>query len=104
MPFYLESLRKPPLLFSLCENAENDPFWTKNVHGCPAKTPVSHIAPISRMHAGWEASEAGGEGVGFLLLENTEGWGGSPRRRRWGVGASSGGGRVSERGEGFLLL
>ena len=39
-------------LFLQCENAEHDPFWSKEVYGFPVRTPICHIVPIFRVYGG----------------------------------------------------
>ena len=42
---------KLPPYFFLCENAENDQFLSKKVHGFPVRTPICHIVPMSRIYS-----------------------------------------------------
>ena len=51
MPFYVQTLESLSL-FLQCQNAKNDPFYAKKVHGFPVRTPICHIVPISHTYRG----------------------------------------------------
>ena len=80
MPFYVRTHQKSLLIF--WHNAENDPFWTKKVHGFPVRTPICHIVPISRIYppsppspiSGQKAfSRGGGWGWAYILRPRAAG-------------------------------